>query len=170
MRADGECDTVREEGTVRTMKAEIKPYTRERIPDVVRFERWLREEEDDWGWEIDEAYLSAVEASFEDASFDDSISLLAYEDGQVVGRIDAAMIKSRFDGSVKAYLDWICVIKSRRHRGIAQQLMEELRKRLKERGVDTLIALTAANEEAQRFYRSVPDSEMHDVGIWIDIK
>ena len=152
------------------MKAEIKPYTRERIPDVVRFERWLREEEDDWGWEIDEAYLSAVEASFEDASFDDSISLLAYEDGQVVGRIDAAMIKSRFDGSVKAYLDWICVIKSRRHRGIAQQLMEELRKRLKERGVDTLIALTAANEEAQRFYRSVPDSEMHDVGIWIDIK
>ena len=48
--------------------------------------------------------------------------------------------------------------------------MEELRKRLKERGVDTLIALTAANEEAQRFYRSVPDSLMRDTGIWIDIK
>lgn len=33
-----------------------------------------------------------------------------------------------------------------------------------------LIALTAANEEAQRFYKSVPDSMMRDIGIWIDIK
>lgn len=33
-----------------------------------------------------------------------------------------------------------------------------------------LIALTAANEEAQRFYKSVTDSMMRDIGIWIDIK
>ncbi len=33
-----------------------------------------------------------------------------------------------------------------------------------------LIALTAANEEAQRFYKSVPNSMMRDIGIWIDIK
>ena len=32
-----------------------------------------------------------------------------------------------------------------------------------------LIALTAANEEAQRFYRSVPRSVMRDTGIWIDV-
>ena len=48
--------------------------------------------------------------------------------------------------------------------------MAELRKQLKERGIDTMIALTASNEEAQRFYKSVPDSSMHDIGIWIDIK
>jgi hypothetical protein len=41
---------------------------------------------------------------------------------------------------------------------------------LKEQGADTLIALTASNDEAQRFYKSIPDSEMHDIGIWIDIK
>ena len=35
---------------------------------------------------------------------------------------------------------------------------------------DTLIALTASNDEAQSFYKSVPDSSMHDTGIWIDIK
>ena len=91
-------------------------------------------------------------------------------DGKVVGRIDSTMIKSRFDGSTKAYLDWICVVKNYRHRGVAQTLMAELRKQLKERGIDTLIALTASNEEAQRFYKSVPDSSMHDIGIWIDIK
>lgn len=152
------------------MSVDIRPYTRERIDEVVRFEQDLRREEDCWGWEIDEAYLDSVRKSFSDESFRDSVSLLAYADGKVVGRIDSAMIKSRFDGSTKAYLDWICVLKSYRHRGVAQALLEELRKRLKERGVDTLIALTAANEEAQRFYRSVPDSLMRDTGIWIDIK
>ena len=152
------------------MELEIREYTAERIDDVVRFEHELRREEDVWGWEIDAAYLESVRKSFSDESFRDSLSLLAYADGRVVGRIDAAMIKSRFDGSTKAYLDWICVLKSARHQGVAQRLLGELRGRLKERGVDTLIALTAANEEAQRFYRAVPDSIMRDTGIWIDIK
>ena len=48
-------------------------------------------------------------------------------------------------------------------------LLEELRKQLKELGVETLIALTASNEESQRFYKKVPNSEMRDIGIWFDI-
>ncbi len=151
------------------MKLEIQEYTKDKIPDVLDFERRLRKEETFWGWEIDEAYIRAVEKSFDDGAFDDSISLLAYADGLVVGRIDASCIASRFDGSKKAYLDWICVIKSSRHQGVAQKLLETLREILKDRHVDTLIALTAANEEAQRFYKSIPNSEMRDIGIWIDI-
>ncbi len=148
---------------------EIQPYTKDKIPDVLDFERRLREEENFWGWEIDHEYISAVEQSFEDKSFEDSISLLAYDNGVVVGRIDASLIASHFDGSKKAYLDWICVIKSNRHQGVAQRLLESLRKVLKDRHIDTLVALTAANEEAQRFYKSIPNSEMRDIGIWIDI-
>ncbi len=147
----------------------IQTYTKDRIPDVLDFERRLREEENFWGWEIDQDYISAVENSFEDKCFNDSVSLLAYNDGKVVGRIDASLIASRFDGSKKAYLDWICVIKNQRHNGVAQRLLESLRKILKDRHIDTLIALTAANEEAQRFYKSIPNSVMRDVGIWIDI-
>lgn len=145
-------------------------YTRNRIPDVLEFEKRLREGEDFWGWEIDQAYVDAVNRSFDGRSFDDAVSVLAYDGGAVVGRIDASLIASRFDGSKKAYPDWICVIKSYRHQGVAQQLLESLRQILKERHIDTLIALTAANEEAQRFYKSVPDSVMRDTGIWIDIK
>lgn len=152
------------------MPVEIRPYTLERIDDVIRFERDIRAEEDVWGWEIDDAYVKSVRKSFLDDSFRDSVSLLAYDGGRVVGRIDCSMIKSHFDGSVKAYLDWICVVKSCRHRGVAQALLKELRALLKARGIDTMIALTAANDEAQRFYRSIPDSEMRDTGIWIDIK
>lgn len=151
------------------MKLEIQAYTKDRISDVLDFERRLREEENFWGWEIDHAYVDAVEKSFEDKSFDDAISLLAYENGAVVGRIDVSLIASHFDGSKRAYLDWICVIKSSRHQGVAQRLLESLRKTLKDRHIDTLIGLTAANEEAQRFYKSVPNSEMRDTGIWINI-
>ncbi len=152
------------------MEINIRPYTKERIDDVVSFEKELRKQEDDWGWQIDEEYLKSVRESFEDASFADSISLLAYVDDKVVGRIDSSMISSHFDGSTKAYLDWICVLKSYRHAGVAQALLEQLRKMLKEKGITTLIALTASNGEAQNFYRNIPDSLMRDIGIWIDIK
>jgi len=149
---------------------EIRRYTKNEIDDVIAFELNLRKEENFWGWEIDEAYIRKVEASFEDPSFGGSVSLLAYLNGKVIGRIDSAIIASHFDGSKKAYLDWICVVKSSRHQGVAQKLLAELRRILKERGIDTLIALTAQNQEAQSFYSKVPDSIMRDTGIWIDIK
>lgn len=143
--------------------------TREKIPDVLQFEKDLRKEEDFWNWSIDESYVQSVTKSFESGMFDNSISLLAYAGEKVVGRIDSSIIASHFDGSIKAYLDWICVIKSYRHRGIAQLLMTKLREELKEKGVETLVGLIAANEEAQRFYRSLPDALIRDEGIWIDI-
>lgn len=149
---------------------EIKRYTEAHIPEVLEFERRLRAEEDFWGWEIDEPYVRSVTVSFRDSRFANALSFLAYEHNQVVGRIDAVLLPSHFDGSVKAYLDWICVLKSARHRGVAQGLLSALRAELKALGVDTLVALTASNEEAQRFYKSVPDSKMQDIGIWIDIK
>lgn len=151
------------------MNLAVKRYTKDKIPDVLDFENRLREEENFWGWEINDAYIQAVENSFDDRAFDDSISLLAYDDNMVVGRIDSTIIASHFDGSKKAYLDWICVIKSYRHRGVARRLLETLREILKNNHIDLLIALTASNDEAQRFYKNIPNSEMRDIGIWIDI-
>ena len=151
------------------MGLEIKRYTKDRIPDVLDFEKRLREEEDFWGWEIDDAYVRAVERSFDDVAFAESVSLLAYDGGRVIGRIDSTVIASHFDGSKKAYLDWICVIRSHRHQGVGQKLLETLRAILRENHIATLVALTAANDEAQRFYQSVPHSQMRDTGIWIEI-
>lgn len=148
----------------------IKRFTEKELPDVLAFEQCIREEEDVWGWEIDAQYEKSVSDSFHDPRFENAISLLAYQEDRVIGRIDAVLIPSHFDGSVKAYLDWICVAKSCRHRGAAQALLNALKKILKEKGINTLIALTASNEEAQRFYRSIPDSVMRDTGIWMDIR
>lgn len=151
------------------MELEIRQYTKERIPDVLAFEKALREEENFWGWEIDEAYIEQVKKSFEDDRFKNALSLLAYDGEDVVGRIDASLICSHFDGSVKAYLDWICVLKHARHKGAAQMLMETLRKELRERyHVELLIGLIAGNPEAQSFYRSCENSLIRDKGIWLD--
>ena len=152
------------------MEIEVRVYTKELIQDVLDFEARLRKEEDFWGWEIDEKYIDSVKKSFDDPAFDHSLSLLSYVDDKVVGRIDSSIIASHFDGSKKAYLDWICVIKSYRHSGVAQRMLSELIQRLKSQNIETLIALTASNDEAQRFYRSVPNSEMRAIGIWIDIQ
>ena len=146
----------------------IKKYTKERIDDVVDFENQIRIEEE-WGWEIDDAYIESVKRSFDDNRFDSSLSLLAYHDNRVIGRIDSSLIASHFDGSTKAYLDWICVVKPFRHKGVAQALLLELQIQLRNSGIDTLIALTASNEEAQSFYQNIPKSEMRDIGIWIEV-
>ena len=107
------------------MEIEVRVYTKELIQDVLDFEARLRKEEDFWGWEIDEKYMDSVKKSFDDPTFDHSLSLLAYVDDKVVGRIDSSIIASHFDGSKKAYLDWICVIKSYRHSGVAQRMLSE---------------------------------------------
>jgi|SRR5690554_7271825 len=151
------------------MKVKIEKYTKEKINDVIEFEKQLRLEEDDWGWKIDEEYIKDVTLSFSDPVFKNSISLLAYVDNKVVGRIDSSLIPSHFDGSIKAYLDWICVLKTYRHKQIGQALMAELRRRLKRMGADTLIGLIASNDEAQRFYKAIENSKIKDEGIWIDI-
>lgn len=151
------------------MEITIEKYTKDRIEDVIQFEKDLRVEENFWGWEINEQYVRDVTESFEKPGFANALSLLAYMDEKVVGRIDASLVPSHFDGSVKAYLDWLCVIKSYRHYGVAQKLMKALRAELKKLGVNTMMALIASNEEAQRFYRNLENSQIRDEGIWIDI-
>ena len=149
---------------------EIVELTANMLPALFAYERRLSEEEPGfYRWTEEADYQEKVRASFGGRQFANALSFVAVtEDGSIVGRIDAALIPSHFDGSVKAYLDWICVLKSWRHRGVAQALMGRLRKALAARGIDTLVGLIAANEEAQRFYRSMENALIRDEGIWID--
>ena len=144
--------------------------TKELLPAVFRYEKQLSEEEPGcYHWTEENDYQDKVKASFDDHQFDNALSFVAVTDaGDIVGRIDASLIPTHFDGSIKCYLDWICVLKSWRHKGVAQMLISSLRKELKGRGVDTLVGLIAANDEAQRFYRSMRGAIIRDEGIWID--
>ena len=150
----------------------IKKFEKEDIPEVMAFERELRrQEQDTYYWEPDEAYAEQLEKSFDDPRFNTVMSWIALQDGRVVGRIDASLLSSRSDAACcSAYLDWICVLKDERHRGVAQALLKALRAECRERGAGVLIALTANNDEAQRFYGRIEDAAMHDTGIWMEIK
>ena len=55
------------------------------------------------------------------------------------------------------------------YRGLTVAEVTELRKQLKDAGVNTLIGLIASNDDAQRFYRSLEKSLIRDEGIWIDL-
>lgn len=149
---------------------QIKAYTADAIEDVLAFEWQLRlEEPDTYFWDIGETYTSRIRQTFADPRYQSAISLLAYEDTKVIGRIDAVILYSRFDGTVNAYLDWICVLKSRRHQGIAQTLLQDLCRQLKNQGVAELIGVVAGNEESLRFYRGIPNAKISDSGIWITL-
>lgn len=144
------------------MSIKIKKYTKEHMEAVVNFEKELRRQEPNtYYWDIDEQYISKVKSSFEDSRFTDTaISLLAYQEDRVIGRIDASVVYTHFDGTVyEAYLNWICVLKNERHKGVAQQLLQSLKSVLKEKGIDTLIILTAGNEEATKFYDTCENIE-----------
>ena len=150
---------------------EIVPFEKQHIDAVMAFERELRRQEPDtYYWEPDDDYRRALEASFGDGKFQNAVSLLAVDGGRVVGRIDAVILAGRSDPACgSAYLDWICVLKSERHKGTARALLGALRTELEARGVTLLVALTAANDEAQRFYRAVEGASVRDEGIWIDL-
>lgn len=149
----------------------VKMFEKEDIQKVIEFEYELRKQEPDtYYWEPDENYVKQLEESFSDERFNTAVSLVAYKDDRVVGRIDASLISSRSDASCfSAYLDWICVLKNERHNKVAQALLDGLRKELKKQDVGLLIALMANNEEAQRFYNNVENASIHDTGIWMDI-
>lgn len=150
---------------------ELKTLEKEDVVRVIAFEKELRSQEPDtYYWEPDETYQRQLEKSFADERFNTAISFLAIRNEKVIGRIDASILTSRSDASCcSAYLDWICVLKSERHNQVAQALLNRLKDACKERGVSVLIALTANNEEAQRFYKSIENASIHDTGIWIDL-
>lgn len=140
----------------------IEKYTKEHMEAVLDFERELRRQEPDtYYWEIDEEYINNVKNSFSDERFTNSaVSLLAYKNDKVIGRIDASIVFTHFDGTVyEAYLNWICVLKEERHNGVAQLLLQSLKDVLKEKNIDTLVILTAGNDEATKFYDTCENIE-----------
>lgn len=149
----------------------VEQFTQDKIDDVMEFEQELRRQEPDiFFMDVGEGYRKRLEKSFCDSRFANSLSLLAYEDGRVIGRIDASIIAARSDACCCcAYLDWICVLKEERHRQAAQLLLKELRRELKERGVETLIAIMAHNPDSLRFYRAVENASIHDEAVWMDL-
>ena len=95
-------------------------------------------------------------------SFFNTINILAKTDGKIVGRIEYHFYGCIQDGYKMAYVDWVYVLKSYRHQGIAQQLFAEFEKDCAKNDIDEYFLIRAENEEADKFYKHFEDVKLCD--------
>ena len=95
-----------------------------------------------------------------DPFFNQSTSILAKMDGQVVGRIEYHFYGCMQDGYRMAYVDWVYVLKSYRHQGIAQKLFAEFEKDCEKNNINQYYLIRARNDEADRFYNHFADARL----------
>lgn len=100
-----------------------------------------------------------------DPFFARTTSVLAKEDGKVVGRIEYHFYGCMQDGYRMAYVDWVYVLKAYRHRGIAQMLFAEFEKDCLQNNIDQYYLIRATNEEANRFYGNFERVELDDAPV-----
>ena len=89
-------------------------------------------------------------------------SVLAIENGRVVGRIEYHFYGCMQDGYRMAYVDWVYVLPEYRHQGIAQGLFGELEKDCKAKGINQYYLIRATNHDADRFYHAFAEASLSE--------
>ncbi len=97
-----------------------------------------------------------------DPFFNRTTSILAKENGMVVGRIEYHFYGCMQDGYRMAYVDWVYVLKAYRHKGIAQKLFAEFERDCVQNNINQYYLIRAINEEANRFYGHFEDVQLQD--------
>lgn len=144
------------------MRFEI--LNRDNIEDYIAYLKIAMKEEPDrmTAEKVDE---EGIKSRILDPFFNRTTSILAKENGMVVGRIEYHFYGCMQDGARMAYIDWVYVLKSYRHRGIAQMLFKEVERDCMRNNIDQYYLIRATNEEANRFYGSFKEVERNDVPI-----
>ena len=95
-----------------------------------------------------------------DPFFRNTTSILALEEGVVVGRIEFHFYGCMQDGCKMAYVDWVYVLPEHRHKGIAQGLFREFEKACADFGIHQYYLIRSEKPEADRFYRAFAGAEL----------
>lgn len=103
-----------------------------------------------------------IVARVNDPFYQNTPSILAFDDNDVVGRIEYHFYGCLQDGYRMAYVDWVYVLPEYRHKGIAQQLFKEFEKECKAKNIDQYFLIRATNENANKFYHSFENVDLDD--------
>lgn len=106
-----------------------------------------------------------IKSRISDPFFDRTSSVLAKENGKVVGRIEYHFYGCMQDGCTMAYVDWVYVLRAYRHRGIAQSLFAEFERDCVQNNIDQYYLIRATNQEADRFYKNFEGVELSDTPV-----
>ena len=97
-----------------------------------------------------------------DPFYQNTPSILAIDEGKVVGRIEYHFYGCLQDGHRMAYVDWVYVLPEYRHNGIAQQLFKEFENECIKHNIDQYYLIRATNPDADNFYHSFEDVHLDD--------
>lgn len=101
-----------------------------------------------------------IKQRINDPFFQKTHSILAVENGNVVGRIEYHFYGCLQNGYKMAYVDWVYVLRSHRHIGIARGLFAEFEKKCLQNDIDQFYLIRAENEYADRFYKHFENVEL----------
>ena len=133
----------------------------ENVEDYIAYLKIAMSEEPDMmtAEKVDE---QGIKSRISDPFFNRTTSILAKEDGMVVGRIEYHFYGCVQDGHKMAYVDWVYVLKAYRHKGIAQMLFKEFERECVQNDIDQYYLIRATNEEANRFYGNFEGAQLSE--------
>ena len=144
------------------MQAQL--LTAQNLDMLITFEQTARATEPDvFLSEFDEAsFRAGTLDALGDHHYASARCLMCVEDsGLVVGRLDFALLPSfAFGGELRAYVDWVYVLKEFRHRGVARFMFDKVEAYLSGYGITEFFLIAAQNPEAQRLYHGLQSAEI----------
>lgn len=134
---------------------------KDNVEDYIAYLKIAMSEEPDMmtAEKVDE---QGIKSRISDPFFNRTTSILAKENGMVVGRIEYHFYGCIQNGYRMAYIDWVYVLKAYRHKGIAQKLFAEFEKDCVQNNINQYYLIRAINEEANRFYEHFEDVQLED--------
>ncbi|MCH4886298.1 GNAT family N-acetyltransferase [Acidaminobacter sp. JC074] len=137
------------------MAYKIACITNENKDSLIDFEQTIRKTEPEiWPSEFSEREYRR-KLSERDFDNKNNLVLCAILDDKIIGRCDLIIQESFMDFTKTGYIDWIYVEKAYRGKGVGKLLIEKTVEKVKMLGAEYCYLFTAANEEAQAFYKSL---------------
>ena len=147
----------------------IQILSSENLDKLVEFEQNARLSESDIFVEgfDSEKFRNETLSSLENPDFASAKCLMCADaHGNIIGRLDFTILPSlAFGGDMRAYVDWVYVLKERRHKGVARFLFKHFEEYLTELGINEYFLVTAENPEAQSFYTGIKDAQIQNQAI-----
>ncbi len=95
-----------------------------------------------------------IRSRVKDAFYQNTKSILAFDEDAVVGRLEYHFYGCMQDGYKMAYVDWVYVLQAYRHKGVARQLFSLFEKECISNAINQYYLFRAENDNAKRFYDS----------------
>lgn len=113
----------------------------------------------------EELDIEGIRKRINDSFYMNTKSILAIEDGKVIGRLEFHFYGCMQDGYRMCYIDWVYVKKEYRHKGVAQSLFKEVEKIIRENKINQYYLIRARNKDADKFYTSFKDVTLNSIDL-----